>query len=127
MYTTYHLVQLPPTLLFFIITGIGAVFAGLGTYLVRKYIKIKILRSHNEVTGFLFLAIASFYAMLLDIEHMHLHVGLNALLGVIIGMLLFVIILLGHPFTGSLGLKPKSYEQIFIQEHWTNDLAPVEQ
>ena len=36
------------------------------TFLFRKYVKVKILRSHNEVIGFLFLAIASFYALLLS-------------------------------------------------------------
>src|ERR1035437_3959227 len=36
-------------------------------------------------------------AMLLDIEHARMHIGLNSLLGAFIGMLLFIIILLDHP------------------------------
>ncbi len=62
----YYLIQLPPFLLFILIISFGGIVAGLSTYLFRKYIKLKILRAHNEVTGFLFLAIASFYAFLLS-------------------------------------------------------------
>lgn len=263
---TYHLLQIPPFLLFILMVSIGGLFAGVGTYLFRKYIRLKILRSHNEVTGFLFLSIASFYAlllsfvvfvvwdqlnetrgnaskegssamglyrdikfypdtieskellaiyldfvynviddefpnmeqmkssrktpesfdkvyykiehlnpknpfqvqlvgemfnhlneldtyrglrttsmeteisppmwlplilgaiitiicaMLMDIEHTRMHVGLNTLLGIFIGMFFFTIILLDHPFTGSHGIKPKSYKQIFTMEKWAKEL-----
>jgi hypothetical protein len=60
-------------------------------------------------------------AMLLDIEHLRMHVILNILLGVFIGMLLFIIILLDHPYTGSLRIKPKSYKQIFTMEQWSKE------
>jgi len=66
MAITYYLLQLQPILLFILIISIGAIFAGFGTYLFRKFTNVKILRAHNEVTGFLFLAIASFYAFLLS-------------------------------------------------------------
>src|SRR5665647_756489 len=252
-----QLLQIPSIFLFLLIILIGAFGAGLSTYLFRKYGNLKILRSHNEVTGFLFLALASFYAfllsfavfmvwgqmndtrnnvskegssamglyrdikfypdtveskqlmivyldfiynvideefpnmeqlkpsrktpesfdhvfykiehlnpknpfqiqlvaemfnhlnqlatyrglresslekeipsplwwpmllgaiitifcsMLLDIEHTRLHVSLNALLGIFIGMLFFIILLLDHPYSGSLSIKPQSYKQIF--------------
>lgn len=265
MAITYYMLQIPPLLFFIFIIFFGAFFAGLLTFLFRKYNKLEILRSHNEVTGFLFLAIASFYslllsfvvlvvwdklndthsnvskegssaiglyrdikfypdtieskqlmivyldfvfnvldeefpnmgrlkpsrkteesfnqvfhkmeslnpknsfqiqlvsemfshlnelatyrglriasidteipspmwlpmifgaiivivcAMLLDIEHTRMHVGLNALLGAFIGMFLFIIILLDHPYTGSLRIKPKSYMQIFTMEQWTTE------
>ena len=266
MAITYYMVQISPFLLFFLIIAFGAIFGGFGTYFFRRFIRVKVLRSHNEVTGFLFLAIASFYslllsfvvfvvwgqlnetrsnvsnegssaiglyrdikfypdtveskqlltvylnfvfnvideefpnmermmqsrkttasfnrvfyniehlnpknqfqiqlvaemfnqlnklatfrslrttameteippliwlplilgsiitlfcAMLLDIEHTRMHVSLNALLGVFIGMFFFIIILLDHPFTGSLGIKPKSYLQIFTMEQQNNEL-----
>lgn len=266
MAITYYLLQIPPFLLFALMISFGAISSGLGTFLFRKHIRLKILRAHNEVTGFLFLAIASFYAlllsfvvfvvwgqlnetrgnvskegssamglyrdikfypdsleskqlmvvyldfvfnviddefpnmehmkpsrktpdsfnrvfykmehlnpktpfqiqlvaemfshlnelstyrglrttsmeteisppmwlpmifgafitvicaMLLDIEHTRMHVGLNALLGAFIGMFFFIIILLDHPYTGSLGIKPKSYMQIFTMEQWANEL-----
>ncbi len=266
MAITFYMLQIPPLLLFILICCFGAIFAGLTTFLFRKYINIKILRAHNEVTGFLFLAIASFYALLLsfvvfmvwtqlneskdnvskegssamglyrdikfypdtleskqlmtvyldfvynvvdeefpnmesmkpafktpesfnkvfykmerlnpknqfqiqlvaemfghlnqlaafrglrtasmeaeippplwlpimlgaiitiicavllDIEHTRMHITLNALLGTFIGMLLFIIIMLDHPYTGTLGIKPKSYKQIFTLEQQVNDL-----
>lgn len=265
MSITYYLLQIPPLLFFILMISFGAIFAGLSTFIFRKYVRIKILRSHNEVTGFLFMAIASFYALLLgfvifvvwgqlnetqgnvsiegssamglyrdikfypdsadsqklmtvyldfvfnvvneeipnmadlkpsrktaesfsrvfyemervspknpfqvqlvgqmfkhlnelatyrslrtaaieaeipplmwlpiilgalitltcamlvDLEHIRMHVILNSLLGTFIGMLLFIIILLDHPFTGSLSIKPKSYMQIFTMEQWTRE------
>ena len=263
---TYHLIQIPTFLLFVLILAVGAIAAGVSTALFRKYGNIKVLRSHNEVTGFLFLALASFYAfllsfivfmvwgqlnetrgniskegssamglyrdikfypdtveskqlmivyldfiynvvdeefpnmeqmktsrktpesfdrvffkiehlnpknpfqiqlvsemfnhlnelatyrglrdtsfekeippplwwtmilgaiitiicsILLDIEHTRLHITLNALLGIFIGMIFFIILLLDHPYSGSLSIKPQSYKQIFTLEQWDNEL-----
>jgi hypothetical protein len=263
MAITYYMLQIPPWLLFIALSIVGALAAALGTFWFRKYVQIRILRSHNEVTGFLFFAIASFYAlllsfvvfvvwgqlnetrnnvskegssamglyrdikfypdtleskqlmtvyldfvydvvdeefpnmesmkpvlktpgafnkvfykmehlnpktpfqiqlvaemfnhlnelatyrglrsggeteipspiwlpmiigavitmicaMLLDIEHTRMHLILNSLLGMFIGMILFIIILLDHPYTGTLGIKPKAYKQIFTMEQWNN-------
>lgn len=269
MAITYYMLQIPPFLLFVVIVSTLAFLAGVGTLFFRKYIKLNILRSHNEVTGFLFLAIASFYAfflsfvvfvvwgqlnethnnltkesssatglyrdikfypdsleskqlmavyldfvfnvvdeeipnmgqrklsqkttesfngvfhkmerlnpknqfqiqlvaemfrhlnelatfrelraaaveaeipspmwlpiilgaiitiicaMLLDIEHARMHIFLNSLLGSFIGMFFFIIILLDHPYTGSLGIKPKSYKQIFVLEQQMNDVKQI--
>lgn len=266
MAITYYMLQIPSYLLFICIVSFGAIIGGFGTYLFRKYVPLKILRSHNEVTGFLFLAIASFYAlllsfivlvvwdqlnesrsnvskegsaamglyrdikyypdtieskllmtvyldfvynvideefpnmehmklsrktpesfnqvfykmehlnpknpfqiqlvaqmfnhlnelsayrglritsmeteisppmwlpmilgalitilcaMLLDIEHTRMHVILTGLLGIFIGMFLFIIILLDHPYAGSSGIKPKSYKQIFTLEQWDKEV-----
>lgn len=264
MSITYYMLQIPPFLLFILTITISGLIAGIGTYIFRKKVRLKVLRSHNEVTGFLFLAIASFYAlllsfvvfvvwgqlneihnnvskegssalglyrdikfypdtieskrlmvvyldfvynvldeeipnmekmqtsvktpesfnkvfhkmerlnpkdffqiqlvtemfrhlnelaiyrglrnasieteipspmwlpiilgafitlfcsMLLDIEHMRMHITLNIILGVFIGMFLFIIVLLDHPYTGSLQVKPKSYQKIFLLEQQIN-------
>ena len=266
MSITYYLLQIPPLLFFVMMLLFGASIAGLSTFLFRKYIRIRILRSHNEVTGSLFMAIASFYALLLgfvifvvwgqlnetqsnvsiegssamglyrdikfypdstdskrlmnvyldfvfnvvneeipnmaemkpsrktgesfsrvfyemehinpknpfqvqlvgqmfkhlnelamyrglrtasieaeipplmwlpilmgalitltcamlvDLENIRMHIMLNSLLGAFIGMLLFIVILLDHPFTGSLSIKPKSYMQIFTMEQWAKEV-----
>jgi len=66
MAITYYMLQMPPFLLFILLVFCGAFFGGVGTFFFRKHINIKVLRSHNEVTGFLFLSIASFYALLLS-------------------------------------------------------------
>ncbi len=262
MAITYYMLQINPVLLFVMIVSFGALIGGFSTVVFRKYIRVKVLRSHNEVTGFLFLSIASFYALLLsfvvlvvweqlnevhanvskegsaamglyrdikyypdsqqskklmtvyldfvfnvvdeefpnmakmegsrktsesfstvfysmerlnpqsnfqvqlvsnmfshlnelalyrglrtssldteipspiwlpiifgaivtllcsllmDIEHKRMHLGLNSLLGAIIGMFLFIIILLDHPYTGSIAVQPRSYQQIFTLEQW---------
>jgi len=268
MAITYYMLQISPLLFFILIISFAAAFAALGTFLFRKYIRVKILRAHNEVTGFLFLAISSFFAlllsfvvlvvwnqlnetrgnvskegssamglyhdikfypdtleskqlmvvyldfvfnviddefpkmehlepsrkttdsfnrvfykmehlnpknqfqiqlvaemfshlnelatyrglrttsmeteisppmwlpmifgavililctMLLDIEHSRMHITLNALLAIFIGMFFFLIILLDHPFTGKLGIKPESYKEIFTLEQWAHE-TPV--
>ncbi len=265
MAITYYMLQIPPFLLFLLLLSFGGIVAGLGTYCFRRCINVRILRSHNEVTGFLFLAIASFYsmflsfvvfmvwgqlndtrgnvvkegssamgmyrdikyypdtleskqlmivyldfvynviddefprmehlntsrkttvslnrvfnkmenlnpknpfqvqlvaemfshlnqlaayrqlrissmeteipgplwlpilfgalitllcAMLMDIEHSIMHITLNGLMGVFIGMIFFIIIMLDHPYSGSLGIEPKSYKEIFTMEQWTPD------
>jgi hypothetical protein len=65
--------------------------------------------------------ITLFCAMLLDIEHSKMHIGLNILLGMFIAIFLFIIILLDHPFSGTQGLKPKSYKEIFTMEQWDQE------
>lgn len=264
----YYLLQMPPLLLFILISALGGLFAGLSTFLFHKYGKLKVLRSHNEVTGFLFMAIASFYAfllsfivfmvwgqlnetqgnvskegssamslyrdikfypdtveskqlmilyldfvfnvideefpnmeqlkpsiktqeafnrvfyqmenlnpknqfqiqlvgemfnhlnqldtyrglratsedmevplplwlpiifgaiitiicaLLLDIENVRIHIRLNSLLGIFIGMTIFIIILFDHPYSGSLSIKPQSYKQIFTMEQSYNEIHP---
>ncbi len=266
-YISYFL-QLSPFVLFILISSFSGLVAGLSTFLFRKYGNLKVLRAHNEVTGFLFLSIASFYAFLLsfivfmvwgqlnetqgnvskegssamglyrdikyypdtveskqlmivyldfvfnvideefpnmqhrkpgrkttesfnrvfyqmenlnpknqfqiqlvaemfshlnqldtyrglratsedmeipaplwlpiifgafitiicaimlDIEHRRMHVGLNSLLGFFIGMIIFIIILFDHPYSGSLSIKPQSYKQIFTMEQWYNEIHP---
>ena len=265
MAITYYMLQINPVILFALMVASGAIAGAFATFFFRKYIRVKVLRSHNEVTGFLFLAIASFYALLLsfvvfvvwdqlneiqsnvskegssamglyrdikyypdtirskplmtayldfvynvldeefpnmakmqssrktnesfsqvfyeierldpqntfhiqlvsrmfnhlnelstfrglrtsslemempapmwmpillgafitllcsvlmDIEHKKMHVGLNSLLGAIIGMFLFIIILLDHPYTGSIAIQPRSYQQIFTLDQWENE------
>ncbi|MES2836179.1 MAG: hypothetical protein V4667_01535 [Bacteroidota bacterium] len=66
MAITYYMLQMPPFLLFVLIVFFSALFTTVCTYVFRKYVRLNILRSHNEVTGFLYLSIASFYALLLS-------------------------------------------------------------
>lgn len=66
MSVTFHMLQLPIVLLFCILVLSGGILAGTITFLFRKFIKLKILKSHNIVTGNFFLVIGSFYALLLS-------------------------------------------------------------
>ncbi len=266
---TYSLLQFSPYLLFVVLTCSTAIIVGIITYLFRKYLKVQVLRSHNEVTGFIFLAVASFYglllsfvvflvwdelnstrtnvskegssamslyydikfypdttaskklmgayldyvyhvideefpmmakmqvsrktpetlskvyyemehvnpstgfhtqlvsvmfnrlneiatfrglritamdaeipviiwipillggtitlifALLLDIESRTIHTVINAMLGVFIAMLIYIIIILGHPFTGSSRIDPKAYKEIFTLESWSNETNAI--
>jgi hypothetical protein len=66
MAISYYLVQLAPYQLYFLLTGFFAIGAGFATFFVRKFITVGFLRSHNEVTGFIFIAISAFYSLLLS-------------------------------------------------------------
>jgi hypothetical protein len=265
MSLTYRMIQISPYLLFIILIISTMILTGLITHAFRKYHKVKILRAHNEVTGFIFLAVASFYglllsfvvflvwdelnstrtnaskegssamslyydikfypdttgskkmmktyldyvynvideeypnmalmkpsrktpeslslmfyemehiepknsfneklvgtmfthlnelstyrglrinsmdseipnfiwtpillggvitilfALLLDIENASLHIFINAMLGAFIAMLIYIIIILSHPFTGSNSIEPKAYKEIFTLESWAKE------
>lgn len=265
MAITYYMLQINPVLFFILITGTGALCSIVLTFIFRKFNRLKILRSHNEVTGFFFIAIAGFYGLLLsfvvlvvwdqlnetrgnvskegssalglyrdikfypdtleskqimkvyldfvynvideefpnmenmklsrrtpesfdfvfykmqhmnpktpfqvqlvsgmyahlidlgtyrglrmssmeteisppiwlpmilggfvtiicsiflDIENKRLHLFLNSLLGIFIGLYFFIIILLDHPFSGSMAIQPKSYLEIFTLEQWDSE------
>jgi len=266
MAITYYLVQMPPFVLFVSLTILFGSISGFLTYLARKHLKVKVLRSHNEVTGFVFLAVTNLHALLLsfvvfvvwgqlnstrdnvskegssamglyrdikyypdslvsknlkmvylnfvynvideefpnmaimkpsrktpeslsmvyfeienmkpqnafeaqlvaemfshlneldtyrglrinsmdtevpapiwipiilgafitlyiaillDIESVRIHLGMNILLGIFIGMFMYIIIVLDHPYTGAIALKPKAYKEIFTLESWNIDL-----
>lgn len=66
MAITYYMLKMPPFLMFTLIVMTGVLVAGTMTWIFGKHSRLKIQRAHNEVTGFLFLAIASFYALLLS-------------------------------------------------------------
>ena len=66
MSITYYLLQISPVLLFALLVGLGAITAALFTRFFQKFVHITVLRAHNEVTGFSFLAIASIYGLLLS-------------------------------------------------------------
>lgn len=57
---------MPPFFLFVSLTILFGSISGFLTYLARKHLKINVLRSHNEVTGFVFLAVTNLYALLLS-------------------------------------------------------------
>ncbi|MFV5696280.1 hypothetical protein ACM55G_12695 [Flavobacterium sp. LB3P122] len=66
MTTIQYLLNLPSVLFFILMSFFGAFIGGFSTFIFRKYKPIKIMKSHNEVTGFIFLAIASFYSLLMS-------------------------------------------------------------
>lgn len=83
MAITYYMLQMPPAIFFILMVGLCSLLAALGAIAFRKLVRIKVQRSHNEVTGFLFLAIASFYALLLSFVVLVVWDQLNETVGIV--------------------------------------------
>jgi hypothetical protein len=65
MTISYTLLSIPPVLLLLLMIIVFALAGGLSTYLFRKFIRVKILRSHNEVTGNVFACAGGLYSLIL--------------------------------------------------------------
>ena len=52
------------------------------------------------------------FGAFLNVESLRLHLVVNALLGAFIGMVIFLIIIINHPFSGRLRIKPEGYNTI---------------
>ncbi|WP_158800348.1 DUF4239 domain-containing protein [Pedobacter sp. L105] len=61
-------------------------------------------------------AIILVFAMLLDVESWRLHVFVNGLLGTFIGLVIYIIIILDHPFTGKMKIEPDAYKSILLMD-----------
>lgn len=62
---TYTMLHMDPVLLLFLLILVFATGGALFTYLFRKYIKVRILNSHNDVAGNIFAMVGGFYGLLL--------------------------------------------------------------
>jgi hypothetical protein len=56
-------------------------------------------------------------ALMIEMESMHLHMTITAMLGVFIGMVMYIIILLDHPFTGVISIEPTGYRDVITMTH----------
>ncbi|HEY8916156.1 MAG TPA: hypothetical protein VIM87_06935 [Chitinophaga sp.] len=65
MQLSYTLLSVPPLLLLVLMIVFFAVTGGGSTYLFRKYIRMRVLQSHNEVTGNIFSCAGGLYSLLL--------------------------------------------------------------
>ncbi|GAB3640087.1 bestrophin-like domain [Spirosoma arcticum] len=52
------------------------------------------------------------FAMLLDIASLRLHLIVNSVLSTFIGLVVYIILILDHPFTGQIKIEPEAYRQI---------------
>lgn len=57
--------SIPPWMLLLLVCSIFGLLGGSGTWLFRKYVHINACEQHNEVTGYIFGAIAGLYSLLL--------------------------------------------------------------
>ncbi|WP_448702474.1 hypothetical protein ACFGVR_08990 [Mucilaginibacter sp. AW1-3] len=51
-------------------------------------------------------------ALMIDVESMRLHMTVTAMLGIFIGMVMYIIILVDHPFTGKIRIEPSGYKDV---------------
>lgn len=51
-------------------------------------------------------------ALFLDLESIRMHVLVNGLLGAFIGLVFYIILLVNHPFSGSMKIEPERYRTI---------------
>ena len=56
--------------------------------------------------------ITFFFAMMLQVESIKHHMRINSLLGAFIGLILFLVVIMDHPFTGGMSTQPRAYLQI---------------
>jgi len=57
-----------------------------------------------------------YMAILVDVESRRLHITVTGLLGGFIGMVIYIIIILDHPFTGKMKIEPTEYNTILQME-----------
>ncbi len=104
---------------------VGVMFSHLNE--IATYRGLRITSLDSEIPNIIWLpillggGITIFFALLLDIENVRLHIFINAMLGVFISMLIYIIIILSHPFTGSISIEPKAYKEIFTLESWAHE------
>jgi len=65
MSLSYALLSVPPMILLVVMIILFACMGGASTWLFRKYSRLKILQSHNEVTGNIFACAGGLYSLLL--------------------------------------------------------------
>ncbi|OCX52312.1 hypothetical protein BEL04_12615 [Mucilaginibacter sp. PPCGB 2223] len=56
-------------------------------------------------------------ALMIDMESVRLHMTITAMLGIFIGMVMYIIILLDHPFTGKIRIEPTGYRDVITMTH----------
>jgi hypothetical protein len=61
-------------------------------------------------------AIILIFALLVDVESTRLHMAVNGLLGAFMGLVIYIIVILDHPFTGKLKIEPEEYKTILQME-----------
>jgi hypothetical protein len=57
-----------------------------------------------------------FFAVLVDVESKRLHITVNGFLGAFMGLVIYIIVILDHPFTGKLKIEPDEYKTILQME-----------
>lgn len=89
---------------------------------LATYRSLRQLDAVTEIPGAIWLVLLSggflvlVFAMILDVESSPLHSVANGLLSTFIGLIIYIILILDHPFTGRLKIEPTEYRQILVME-----------
>jgi Ca2+/H+ antiporter len=89
---------------------------------LAKYRNLRNLAGDSEIPGIMWLAlllgwlITMIFASMINVENLRYHLTVNALMGAFAGLIFFLIVILDHPFTGSMKVEPTSYEQVIQME-----------
>jgi len=62
---SYALLQMPPFVLLMLTLLLFTALSAGGTWFFKKYIRVRYLRAHNEVVGYVFSVVGGFYGLLL--------------------------------------------------------------
>lgn len=89
---------------------------------LATYRSLRQLDAISEIPGAIWLALLAggvmvlAFAMLLDVESLRLHLIVNGLLCTFIGLVVYIILILDHPFTGTIKIEPTNYRHIMAME-----------
>jgi hypothetical protein len=89
---------------------------------LATYRSLRVLAGESEIPSAMWLTllvgalITSVLSALLSVENFRYHLFVNGLLGAFIGLLFFLILILDHPFSGSLKTEPTGYKEILKME-----------
>ena len=87
---------------------------------LATYRNLRQLDAVAEIPGAIWLAllvgglIVLLFAALLEVENQRLHLLINGVLGTFIALIVYIILILDHPFTGQIKIEPEAYQQILV-------------
>jgi hypothetical protein len=89
---------------------------------LSTYRSLRVLAGTSEIPFAMWLTllvgalITAVLSALLSVENFRYHLFVNALMGAFIGLLFFLILVLDHPFSGSIKTEPAGYKEILKME-----------
>lgn len=89
---------------------------------LSTYRSLRQLDAVSEIPGAIWLALLVggtlilLFCMVIGGSNARLHLMANGLLSIFIGLIVYIIIMLDHPFTGAVRIEPTDYQQILIMQ-----------
>ncbi len=85
---------------------------------LAKYRSLRVLAGDSEISFIMWLCLllggllTLIFTGLLNVENQRYLLLLSGLMGAFLGLVFFLIIILDHPFSGSISVEPKGYQQV---------------